>query len=51
MQGPSAKHVMVELFGEQVLQLAFYHCMEAELDGMSVVISRTGYGAEIGYEI
>jgi len=51
VQGPKAKQVMVDLFGEQVLQLPYYHCMDAELDGMRVVISRTGYSAELGYEI
>lgn len=51
VQGPKAKAVMVDLFGEAVLGMPYYHLMEAELDGMSVVISRTGYSGEIGYEI
>lgn len=51
IQGPKAKQVMVDLFGERVLEMAYYHLMEAELDGMSVVVSRTGYSGEIGYEI
>lgn len=51
VQGPHAKAVMVDLFGEKVLEMPYYHLMEAELDGMSVVISRTGYSGEIGYEI
>lgn len=51
VQGPNAKPVMVDLFGERVLEIPYYHLMEAELDGMSVVISRTGYSGEIGYEI
>jgi glycine cleavage system T protein len=51
VQGPKAKEVMRELFGEAVLGLPYYHLMEATLDGMQVVISRTGYSGEIGYEI
>jgi len=51
VQGPRAKEVMVDLFGERVLEIPYYYLMEAELDGLSVVISRTGYSGEIGYEI
>ncbi|WP_435103091.1 glycine cleavage T C-terminal barrel domain-containing protein [Arhodomonas sp. AD133] len=51
VQGPKAKQVMVDLFGERVLEIPYYYCMDAEIDGMSVVISRTGYSGEIGYEI
>ncbi|WP_440996707.1 glycine cleavage T C-terminal barrel domain-containing protein [Arhodomonas sp. SL1] len=51
VQGPRAKQVMVDLFGERVLEIPYYYLMEAEIDGMSVVISRTGYSGEIGYEI
>jgi len=51
IQGPNSKKVMVELFGDQVLQLPYYHLMKAELEGMPVVVSRTGYTGEVGYEI
>lgn len=51
VQGPKSKQVMVDLFGERVLEIPYYHLMEAELDGMSVVVSRTGYSGELGYEI
>jgi aminomethyltransferase len=51
VQGPRAKQVMLDLFGEKVLEIPYYHLMDAELDGMRVVISRTGYSGEVGYEI
>ncbi|MCH4561601.1 MULTISPECIES: glycine cleavage T C-terminal barrel domain-containing protein [Halomonas] len=51
VQGPKAKQVMLDLFGERVLEIPYYHLMEAALDDMSVVVSRTGYSGEIGYEI
>ncbi len=51
IQGPKAKGLMVDLFGEQILAMPYYHLLEAELDGMHVVVSRTGYSGEIGYEI
>ncbi len=51
VQGPKAKDVVGELFGDQVLAMPYYHCMHADLDGIAVVIGRTGWTGEIGYEI
>ncbi len=51
VQGPKAKKVMVDLFGEEILQIPYYYLREFELDGMRVVVSRTGYTSEVGYEI
>jgi glycine cleavage system aminomethyltransferase T len=51
IQGPNAKKVLVELFGDKVLDVPYYGLMKAELDGMRVVVSRTGYTGEVGYEI
>jgi glycine cleavage system aminomethyltransferase T len=52
IQGPKAKEVMAELFGQQILELPYYDlAQDLKLDGMSVFVSRTGYSGEIGYEI
>ncbi|GBC86489.1 Dimethylsulfoniopropionate demethylase DmdA [bacterium HR12] len=51
VQGPNSKRVMVDLFGEKILDIPYYGLMEAELDGLRVVVSRTGYTGEVGYEI
>ena len=51
IQGPNAKKVLTELFGDRILDVPYYGLMKAELDGMQVVISRTGYTGEVGYEI
>ena len=51
VQGPKAKDVMRDLFGEWVLDMKYYWCDEADLDGIPVVISRTGWTAVVGYEI
>jgi glycine cleavage system aminomethyltransferase T len=51
IQGPKSKDVLVELFGERILELPYYFMTKTELEGMDVVVSRTGYTAEIGYEI
>src|SRR3990172_3973901 len=51
VQGPNAKKVLVELLGDRILEVPYYGLMKAELDGMRVVVSRTGYTSEVGYEI
>ena len=51
VQGPKSKDVMVDLFGESIVEIPYYFMREYELDGMNVVVSRTGYTGELGYEI
>jgi glycine cleavage system aminomethyltransferase T len=51
IQGPRSKEVMTELLGQRVLEVPYYSFMEAKLDGMDVVVTRTGYSGEVGYEI
>jgi glycine cleavage system aminomethyltransferase T len=51
VQGPKSTEVMVDLFGEDVLEVPYYFLRRYELDGMDVLVSRTGYTAELGYEI
>ncbi len=51
IQGPKAKPVVQALFGDAVLDLPYYHFIETELDGIPVVVTRTGWSGEIGYEI
>lgn len=51
IQGPKSKDVMVDLFGVDILDIPYYHLRHYQLDGLDVVVSRTGYTAEIGYEI
>src|SRR3954453_21022853 len=51
VQGPKAKEVMRDLFGDWLLDMKYYWCDEADLDGIPVVISRTGWTAVVGYEI
>ncbi|MDP9481114.1 MAG: glycine cleavage system protein T, partial [Actinomycetota bacterium] len=50
-QGPKSKEVMTDLFGEGILDVPYYYMEHHELDGMELVISRTGYSGELGYEI
>ena len=50
IQGPRSPEVIEALFGEEGA-LAPYQLVQTELDGMPVVLSRTGWSAEIGFEI
>ncbi len=51
VQGPKSKDVMRTLFGDGVLDIKYYWTMTTELDKIPVVISRTGWTGEVGYEI
>jgi glycine cleavage system aminomethyltransferase T len=51
VQGKRAKDLIADLFDERVTGLRYYWCTEAELEGIPVVVSRTGWTGEIGYEI
>ena len=42
---------MRDLFGDWILDMKYYWCDETDLDGILVVISRTGWTAVVGYEI
>tara|TARA_B100001769_G_scaffold262125_1_gene244194 strand:- start:310 stop:1449 length:1140 start_codon:yes stop_codon:yes gene_type:complete len=51
LQGPTSNKVMIKLFGEGIRDLKYYWFREYELDGIPLVISRTGWSSEFGYEI
>ena len=51
IQGPKSKDVLNSLVGPKVLDLGYYYFLETKIDGIPVVITRTGWSAEIGYEI
>lgn len=51
VQGPASPKVVAAVFGEQVLDLGYYHWMWSGVDGIEVAISRTGYSSEVGFEI
>jgi aminomethyltransferase len=51
IQGPRSKDVIGSLFGDAIRDLRYYWCAEAEVDGIPVVVSRTGWTGEVGYEI
>jgi len=51
LQGPKSGEIMQRLFGDQINDLRYYWLGEFELDGISLIISRTGWSSELGYEI
>ena len=51
VQGPRSKEVVRALFGERVDGLRYYWFIETALDGIPVVVTRTGWTGEVGYEI
>ena len=51
LQGPTSAEIMVKLFGEDIKDLKYYWFREYELDGIPLIISRTGWSSEFGYEI
>ena len=51
LQGPKSGLIMQELFGDSILDLKYYWLREVELDGIPLIVSRTGWSSELGYEI
>ncbi len=51
IQGPKSKYLLEKLFGPSVLEIPYYHCAQRQLDGMDVTLSRTGFSAEVGFEV
>ena len=51
LQGPNSKKIMIKLFGESIENIKYYWFKEYELDGIPLIISRTGWSSEFGYEL
>ncbi len=51
IQGPDSENVMEQVLGISCKQLKFYTFFEALLDGSHILVSRTGYTGEDGFEI
>lgn len=51
LQGPQSGKIMQELFGESISDLRYYWHRELSLDGIPLIVSRTGWSSELGYEI
>jgi aminomethyltransferase len=51
VQGPKSTDLMRDLFGSWVDDLKFYHFRETDLDGIPMLLARSGWSPERGYEL
>ncbi len=51
VQGPEAEQKVVEVLGLDVKDLVFYTFKKIDVDGETIIASRTGYTGEDGFEI
>ena len=51
LQGPKSRDVMVKIFGDEIHDLKYYWFKEFLFNGIQLIISRTGWSSELGYEI
>ncbi len=51
LQGPKSREIMVKLFGETINDLRYYWFKPFQLGDIKLLISRTGWSSELGYEI
>ncbi len=51
VQGPKSKPLMAKLLGDEILELRYYHWTEEKIAGAPVIVTRTGWTSEVGYEV
>ncbi|OLD89567.1 glycine cleavage system protein T, partial [Euryarchaeota archaeon 13_1_20CM_4_64_14] len=51
VQGPKSKELMADLFGDKVTTLPYYFFTRTDLDGIPLLVTRTGWTGEVGYEL
>ncbi len=51
LQGPKSGAIAKAIFGDIIDSLRYYWLEEIELNGIPLIISRTGWSSELGYEI
>ena len=51
IQGPKATPLMVKIFGKEIEEIPYYGLLKSKIKGRDVIISKTGFSAESGYEI
>jgi aminomethyltransferase len=50
VQGPNSKDVLQKLISDK-LELEYYHFTKGKIAGVDMIVSRTGYTGELGYEL
>ena len=51
LQGPRSRDILRAAFGDAPADLKYYRFMEVDWNGVPLIISRTGWSSELGYEV
>lgn len=51
VQGPKATDLVADLFGEEIRDLRYFWSIETELDGIPLVLCRSGWSKQGGFEL
>ena len=51
LQGPKSRDILRAAFGDAPAELKYYRFLEYDWNGVPLIISRTGWSSELGYEI
>ena len=51
IQGPNSRDIMNVLFGDKVSDLKYYRFIETELNDIPLLVARTGWSSDLGYEV
>lgn len=51
LQGPKSRDILCAAFSDKLVDLKYYWFTEFDWDGVPLIISRTGWSSELGYEI
>ena len=51
LQGPKSRDIMIKIFGDQITGLKYYWFKQFKFKNTELIISRTGWSSELGYEI
>ena len=51
LQGPKSREILRAAFGDRPTELKYYWFTEYDWEGVPLIISRTGWSSELGYEI
>ena len=51
LQGPKSRDILTAAFGDELADLPYYRFVRYEWNSVPLIISRTGWSSELGYEI
>jgi glycine cleavage system aminomethyltransferase T len=51
LQGPKSRDVITALFSQALASLKYYQFVKIELRGIPLIVTRTGWSGELGYEL